>query len=219
LSNIIIVGDSFCASAGAWPAELADALDLTLISHGQGGQSWWNARKFINSINPAVIAQTEVMVFVHTNSDRIPTYNEQIGLINHSADPTTEIDHAVQLYFKYIHDNDFLTWAQRAWFLEINQRWADKKIVHLHSFPWSLDNGDLLSGLNVTTNLCSISLNELGAERLELFADTRSNHLNAHNNSQLAQQLAELIQHYKQQKVSLNTDLFDLTTTRWFNWR
>lgn len=216
--NLIVVGDSFCASANAWPAELARLLNLTLISHGQGGQSWWNARKFINSLNTQIIEQTDVIVFVHTNADRIPTHNENIGLINHSAQPVNEIDHAVALYFKYIHDPEFLNWAQRSWFLEINQRWGNKKIVHLHSFPWTIPNSDLLTGLNVTTNLCSISLNELGAERLELFADNRSNHLNAHNNSQLAQQLANLIQNYKQQEVSLNTDLFDLTTTRWFDW-
>jgi hypothetical protein len=216
--NIIIVGDSFCASPTGWPSTLATALDLTLISHGQGGQSWWNVKKFIETIDKLVIEQTEVIVFVHTNADRIPTHNTQIGLINHSARPTTDIEIAVQLYYKYIHDPEFLNWAQCQWFLEINQRWGHKKIVHLHSFPWSIENGKSLAGLNISTNLCSISLNELGIDKFELFNDLRANHLSEHNNNELAMQLAKLIQQYKQETIGLNTGAFDLKITKWFKW-
>ncbi len=216
--KILIVGDSFCASPGGWPSRLASALNLLLISHGCGGQSWWDAREFIESLSPSVIESTEVMVFVHTNSDRIPTHNTQIGLINHSQTPKTQIEEAVQLYYKYIHEPKFLNWAQQQWFLEINQRWSTKKIVHLHSFPWSINNGELLLGLNITTNLCSISLNELGATDFILFNDPRANHLNEYNNIVLSQQLTNLIQNYKKQKIGLNTNLFDLKTNHWFDW-
>ena len=216
--NLIVVGDSFCASADAWPQSLANQLNLKLICHGQGGQPWWNARGYMGTISAEQIESTEYIVFVHTNADRIATVNEEIGLINHSALPTREIETAVQLYFKYIHSTDFLHWAQESWFLEINRRWGHKKICHLHSFPWSLRNGEVLDGLNITTNLCSISLNELGSKNMELFNDSRSNHLSAYNNNVLADQLANLLKKYKKQKVSLNTDLFELKTTKWFDW-
>ena len=196
MKNIIVVGDSFCASADGWPNILAQRLNLTLINHGQGGQSWWNVRNFLNTIDEETLTNTEVMVFVHTNAERILTSNSQIGFVDHSAEPKTEIDKSIQLYYKYIHEPEFLNWAQQQWFLEINQRWSHKKIVHLHSFPWSLDYGKSLSGIKISTNLCSISLNELGADNLELFNDTRPNHLNNQNNNELAYQLSNLIQNY-----------------------
>ena len=219
MKNIIVVGDSFCASADGWPNILAQRLNLTLINPGQGGQSWWNVRNFLNTIDEETLTNTEVMVFVHTNAERILTSNSQIGFVDHSAEPKTEIDKSIQLYYKYIHEPEFLNWAQQQWFLEINQRWSHKKIVHLHSFPWSLDYGKSLSGIKISTNLCSISLNELGADNLELFNDTRPNHLNNQNNNELAYQLSNLIQNYIQQTVQLDTDAFDLKITRWFNWR
>ena len=217
--NLIVVGDSFCSSAEGWPSALADRLGLNLICHGIGGQPWWNAREFLIGLPDQNIEQAEHLVFVHTNAERIPTNNIQIGLVDQSANPKTEIDKAIQLYHKYIHEMEFLNWAQQQWFLEINQRWSHKKIVHLHSFPWSIDHGKLLSGLNIVTNLCSISLNELGADTFELFNDQRLNHLNNHNNNELACQLATLIQNYAQQTVQLDTNAFDLKITRWFNWK
>lgn len=198
---------------------LAQRLNLALINHGQGGQPWWNARNFLNTISAETLTNTEVMVFVHTNSGRIPTSNTQLGLVDHSAEPQTEIDKAIQLYHKYIHEPEFLNWAQQQWFLEITQRWGHKKLVHLHSFPWSLDYGNSLQGLNIMTNLCSISLNELGIDRFELFNDQRLNHLNDRNNNELAGQLSTMINAYTQQQVHLNTGAFDLKTTRWFDWK
>jgi hypothetical protein len=218
MNNIIVAGDSFCSSSNGWPELLAQQLNLTLINHGQGGQPWWNVRNFLNSIDEETLKNTEVMVFVHTNAERIPTDDLQIGLIDHSAAPTTEIAKAIQLHYKYIHNHEFLNWAQRQWFLEINQRWGCKKIVHLHSFPWSVNYGKQLIGLNIQPNLCSISLNELGIDKFELFNDSRANHLNTHNNNELACQLSVLIQNYTQQTVKLDTDAFDLKITQWFDW-
>lgn len=217
-NNIVIAGDSFCASQDGWPAHLANLLNLNLICHGVGGQSWWNAREFVDSLDESTIEKTEVMVFVHTNSDRIPTHNTQLGLIDHSAEPVTEIQKAIHLYYKFIHEPSFLKWAQQQWFSEISQRWGHKKLVHLHSFPWSVVDSDLLTGLNITTNLCSLSLNELGAQTFSLFNDHRANHLNTHNNTVLAQQLKELLEKFQNKQVELNASEFDLKTLKWFDW-
>ena len=92
-------------------------------------------------------------------------------------------------------------------------------LVHLHSFPWSLDYGKSLYGINILTNLCSISLNELGADKFEFVSDARLNHLNNRNNNELACQLSNLIQNYTRQTVQLDTDAFDLKITRWFGWQ
>lgn len=218
MKNIIIVGDSFCSSATEWPTYLANYLDLNLISYGQGGQPWWSAKKFIDTISNSDLDNTDVMIFVHTNAERIPTSNQSIGLIDHSSVATNEIAQAVQLYYKYIFDPEFINWAQQSWFLEINRRFAHKQVVHLHSFPWSRSNEHLLAGLNITTNLCAISLNELGAKEFTLFNDTRANHLNNHNNRKLAQQLAERIKDYRPQSVELDVSEFEQATLKWLDW-
>lgn len=218
MNNIIVVGDSFCATAHAWPSSLASRLGLNLICHGEGGQAWWNSRMFLNTLSADCIDQTEVMIFVHTNAERIPTSNLEIGKINHSASPVTELEHAIQLYFKHIFEPEFLYWAQDSWFKEISQRYADKKIVHLHSFPWSRRSEHLLKGLNIRTNLCAISLNELGAEEFTLIHDHRLNHLNDYNNKVLAAQLAEKINQYSEQSMDIDASQYEHKTLRWLNW-
>jgi hypothetical protein len=215
--NIIVVGDSFCASAEHWPQQLADALDLNLICHTQGaGQAWWDARHWLEHVHPAHWEQTTTIVFAHTNAERIPTDSAQLGQIDHSAPPTTEMAQAVCLYYKYIFHTPFMHWAQRAWFREISEKYSQYRLVHLHCFPWSVHHSDQLLGLNITTNLSAISLNELGAEEMTLYRDPRPNHLNAYNNRQLAQQLAGLIQQGAQGNHALATDRFSLRCQDWF---
>lgn len=218
MNNIIVVGDSFCHDRHGWPKELANQLNLKLICHGGNGQPWWNAQKFLASISSENFDQTEMMVFVHTNAERIPTSNQQIGSIDHSNPGPDEIDQAVKLYYRHIHDANFLIWAQQQWFQYITSSWGNKKICHLHSFPWSLQHKHLLSGVNINTNLGSISLNEMGADKFHLVGDRRSNHLNDHNNHQLAHQLANILQPYTPGSYDLDTSKFDLKTQKWFDW-
>jgi hypothetical protein len=192
VKNIIIVGDSFCASPKGWPIDLANRLELHLISQGIGGASWWPTKQFIDSLHRDDIANTEVIVFVHTNFERIPTDNLDVGRVNFANfDLTKEIDVAVKLYFKHIHNDTFLIWAGQQWFKEISVRFADKKVIHLHSFPYTLPYSDILAGTRVLQDLYSISVNEVDFKTL--FGDTRYNHLNTHNNHELANQLYEII--------------------------
>jgi hypothetical protein len=218
--NIIVVGDSFCSSAQHWPQQLADLLDLNLICYTEGaGQSWWAARHWLQYVHPAHWDNTVAMVFAHTNAERIPTDNPLIGQIDHSAQPTTELATAIQLYHRHIFDLGYAQWAQAAWFQEISQRWGHLKLVHLHSFPWSLDQQHHLSGINITTPLVAVSLNELGATKFELFADTRPNHLNAHNNQALAQELARIIQLDQLGNHALDLTDFEQKTQKWLGWK
>lgn len=219
MNNIIIVGDSFCSSADGWPSMLAEQLKLNLISHGIGGQPWWDAREFLINLPKDAVDNAEFIVFVHTNSDRIPTVNKAIGQIDHNNLGPLEIEQAVKLYFKYIHDHKFLMWAQQQWFRDITKLWGHKKICHLHSFPWSLDFKDSITGLNVNTNLCSLSLNELGASEFILFNDSRPNHFNENNNRELANQLANILTNYTPGSTVLDVDQFDFKTRLWLDWK
>jgi hypothetical protein len=223
VKNIIVVGDSFCASQEVWPAMLANHLGLNLVGQGIGGASWWPSRHFLMSLPQEIIDATEVMVFAHTESTRIPTMDSAaVNKVIRGGIPKTEIDNAVHLYYKHILDLDFSNWAQQQWFNEINQRWGHKKICHLHCFPWSFDNQQLSdhnTGLVVQPNLTAISLNEISANVSDhLFNDNRPNHFNIHNNTMLAQELARMITADLTGVQNLNLDLFDQPTRRWLEW-
>lgn len=222
MKNLIVVGDSFCSYSEGWPRTLATELNLNLVCHGAGGQPWWNARNFITHLSPNIIDNAEYIVFAHTNAERLPTLNEQIGKINHFKSPETEIEKAISLYYKYIHEQEFITWAHQQWFKEITERWKHKKLCHLHCFPWSLRYSNLLQGINITTNLAALSLNERGSTKLDLFNDNRSNHFNTHNNTQLGLQLADQLINYSNKSVPLDVSKFDQATDFWLvcgdNW-
>lgn len=217
MKNIIVVGDSFCSTASEWPQYLADLLDKNLLCHTKGaGQSWWDARNWITYVHPDHMQATDVIVFAHTNAERMPTDDCELGIIDHSAKPTNEKERAVSLYYKYIFHVPFMHWAQQAWFKEITEVYGHKQLVHLHCFPWSNKYSHSLSGLNITTNLSAISLNELGAKEMTLYNDHRANHLNNYNNRELARQLADLISTGATGDHALDTTKFEQVTLDWF---
>lgn len=217
MKNLIVVGDSFCSSATEWPKYLADHLNLDLICFGQGGQPWWSVRKFLKNLSHQFIDNADCMVFLHTNAERIPTSNTQVGLIDHSNLTTAELDRAVSLYYRHIHDHEFLNWAQQQWFLEINRLWGNKKLIHLPCFAGTVPHLELLKGLKITTNLMALSLNEIATENFGAFNDQRSNHFNQYNNKILAEQLYNLIKNYKEGTTTLEVTQFDQKTDRWNN--
>ena len=215
MKNLIIVGDSYTSYAEGWPRTLANELNLTLICHGEGGQPWWDVRNFITKLENDIIENAEFIVFAHTNAERLPTLNKDVGKANYGRLPETEVEKAVQLYYKYIHEHEFIAWAHRQWFKEISERWGHKKLCHLHCFPWSVKYCELLTGINVTTNLTALSLNELGVTKFNLFNDQRSNHFNTHNNIQLGQQIAQQLKTYSNRMVELDVSKFDQLTNYW----
>jgi len=217
MKNIIISGDSFCSDATAWPSALAQALDRRLICYTEGaGQSWWAAREWLLNLEADDLAACDIMIFVHTNADRIPTTNTMIGRVDYSATPKTELELAIQAYYQHIYDPAFVRWAQQSWFKEISEIYAQKYLVHLHCFPWTLGYRGYLRGLNVTTNLTALSLNEIGAVELSLFHDDRSNHLNLHNNHALADQLTNFIRQRAMGDHALDHSKFQQKTLEWF---
>lgn len=212
MKNIIIIGDSFCASLG-WPDQLAQKLNLRLIQHGFSGHGWWIVRNTLKKMSVADKENCELIVFVHTSAARLFSESDALTTTNWS-DPVTEIDHAAYLYFKYIYDHKFHSWAQSVWFNEINEEWKNCKVIHLFGFMPEKDNLKILTnGLCVLPTLSSISLNEIGSEKISsLTADMRLNHFSEYNNKELADQLFNFAINYKQDKLSLDTSRFKLET-------
>jgi hypothetical protein len=216
--NLIVLGDSFCSAADQWPKILADQMELNLICYTDGaGQSWWDARNWLETLPGELIENANIMVFAHTNAERIPTNDKQLGKIDHNAPANTEIQTAIKLYYKYIFEPPFMHWAQQQWFKEIGNRYGHKQLVHLHCFPWTLAHSNLLTGINITTNLTALSLNELGTKEMTLFNDHRPNHLNEYNNHTLACQVADLIKSGVSGSHALDHGQFQQITQRWFD--
>lgn len=218
--NLVVVGDSFCASKSLWPRIVSNLVDMNLICYGAPGQHWWSAREFIRNLSPSEIDNTECMILIHTFGQRMPVENRNLSMHNiYNLDDSNEEQLAIKLYYKYISNSKFMDWAQQSWFKEIAQSWPHVKIINLHSFPWSIPHQDLLPGMKITPCLASISLNELGSDDNKLIDDDRPNHFNRYNNTELAMQLANKINNYREGAAELDTSKFQMKTTKWFDWR
>lgn len=219
MKNIIVVGDSFCCHPHGWPQMLADKLNLTLINYGVGGQHWWGVKTFLDQISLDDINNTTAIVFAHTFGQRIPTDDKILGTYDLlSLDRTKEPQLAIELYYKYIQNKQFIDWAQSCWFNEVSRTWSHNKLINLHCFPWTVGKKHLLSGVNVFPNLSAISLNEIGANEFKFIADQRINHFSHENNVELANQLAHIINNYAPGDIDLDITKFQLKTKKWFSW-
>ena len=216
MKNLIVVGDSFCANPG-WPQELARLLDLNLLVGGFGGQHWWSYKNFLDNLTREQLDNTALIVFTHTFTQRIPNLNAELGKVDfYNPDPKKEIDQAVTLYFKHIHNDEYGEWAQQQWFKEIKAKYSSKtKTIHLHAFPWTWAIRDLLGGMQVSPDLSSISLDEIASKEFRLVHDSRANHFSSSNNKTLAQELERLYRNYSQRDETLDISKFDLKSTKW----
>jgi len=216
VKNLIVVGDSFCASPG-WPQDLARLLNLHLVGSGFAGQHWWSYKNFLDKLKPIQFEQAELMIFVHTFTQRIAHLNEQLSKVDlPNADPKIEIEQAVKLYYKHIHNDEYGEWAQIQWFKEIKEKYSSKiKTIHLHAFPWTWEVRNYLGGMQVKPDLSSISLDEIGNEEFRLFDDLRPNHFNKTNNRILSHELRRLYTNYSQRDETLDISKFDLKSTKW----
>ena len=216
MKNLIVVGDSFCASPG-WPQELARLLDLNLIVAGFPGQHWWSYRHFLDqTLEDKDLNNAEVIVFAHTFTERIPHLDPEIALCNKfDTNPKTEIGKAVQLYYKYLENAPYAEWAEEKWFEEINKKYSSRfKTVHLHVTHKSWEIRNLLGGMQVYPNLTALSLDEVGVDDIS-FDDKRDNHFSNQNNLILAKQLSSLITDYTETERTLDVDQFGLKTKKW----
>jgi hypothetical protein len=221
MKYLIVAGDSFSSDPDGWPRQLADALGLTLISYGVPGDHWWGVRDFLKSLAPHVKADIEAIVLVHSFFDRMPGRNPLLRTLNiHDDSDTTELAIATRLYYKHINNSHFMKWAQEQWFNEVSSQWSYTKLINLHAFPWSLDNIDALpGGINLTPSLAAISLNELNSSNGDLFNDIRPNHFSDRNNTEIANQLRNIITSYSPGMKKFDLSSFEQKTNKWSNWK
>jgi hypothetical protein len=238
MKNLIVVGDSFCASRHlnnadlnyslAWPNLLADELKLNLLGAGFIGAGWWPVRNALKKFDQEQIDNTEAIVFCHSDAYRLLNSRTHQNTLRYGSnlDINDEEQLAVKLYYKYILEDEFAEWAQQMWLYEISNTYEHLKLIHLYCFPWTLKNiKSFPTGISVFPALSSISLNEFDYGLLDrkqtiiqkLANDKRDNHLSAFNNKELARQLTEIIRNYSAKNTNLDVSKFQLKTTRWFD--
>ena len=218
MKNLVIVGDSFAASPDGWPQMLADKLGLNLICKASGGWAWWHIRQRLKILGEQVLSDAEFVIVLHTNFDRINTTEVVNAGTADYVDPKSEFDTAVQLFYKYLYNEEFNRWAQKHWFEELNDITKNCKLVNLFSFDGPMEDSSMLHGLNVYPDLCQLSLKETkptswlktGKKVNEgLLNDMRMNHLSCENNQILADQLYEILQQqYSHGSANLNVERF-----------
>ena len=213
--SLVIVGDSFCADRnepGDWPMILANMLDLKLQGHGFPGRSWWSTRNWLKA-NAHLIDKNSVLIVCHTESSRLPAINDigiNAGLLrvsvddvnNHlkSVDPNGRLHKLVNdFYTSELYVDDFYHWANNAWMQELDAMSANiGKTIHVPSFGHqefdALHNlkNSIVAIPSSDKSLRRLSMKEIGDKHYFGY-DSRRNHLNAHNNHQLANALYSII--------------------------
>lgn len=257
--NIIFVGDSYCSSfvgpgpightkyqsggAGGvltWLDISANDLNLDLYCFGYAGRSWWNSRwhlmRYLDGA-PDTLGNTDVMVFVHTDSMRYNTVEDDIGnelLVvppAWSSNPAAKARQqiwapALKSWVTDLLDVQFQDWCHSQWIEEIN-RMHDKnpnlKIIHFNAFPSTVDKTQKASGMVFTTPLIHISLGE--AEGTDEFItthyminDQRANHFSEWNNMALGKIVVDAVMNYTPGTRTIDTAGFKLINSNSHKW-
>lgn len=211
MSYIYIGGDSFCKYRGNqdWPKQLADLFGYQIEGKGFEGESWWHTRIELSAyIKSEKFDQTKLFVFCHTDSHRILSDNRLV------QNQSPEIDHAREIYYKYIHNYHVHNWTAQHWYQELNQWLTGKQVIHLQCFESTRDYFATLQGLKFVYPLTTISLDEIKhnpdyffAEHLNNSKDFRRNHFSEKNNQLLARFIYD---HYNRAETynELITDTF-----------
>ena len=222
--NLLIIGDSFCQDEHHWPSYLRSKIsyppnvvprDAWRVYTFPGG-GWWPIQQQIcaNQIgDTAWFGQIKLLIIIHPFTSRVFSTDPQIRKspavelpLNWSANDFDEATIAHSLYYKYIYNENFHTWAQLKWFDELDQLLvAHPQMLSIHLFDHkdtlsSLHRSKLASGTNrqfVNTTLMEIARSQYKFDNMSFMANDDAlgfyNHLTPYNNIVFADQLYKII--------------------------
>lgn len=239
MTNIIFVGDSYCASTSTehyaangrqqfqdykpypgHPAIVADHYSVDLYTYGYSGKSWWYSyRKFQQALhnNPGRLARALAVVFFHTDASRINSMNQELT----SWHLPQHFDHSPK---RDPIDSELAeasrSWARHLYDIEF-QDWAQqqyfmelareyKEVKTIH-FHCFKHTVDYSDLLPgwVYTTPLYTISNSEPGEKRTV-GDTRANHLNEQNNLALAQTIIHAIDRYTPGQYPIPLEGFDI---------
>jgi hypothetical protein len=225
-TKIAVIGDSFCRhqeNKTDWPIHLGTLLGVDSFGKGNGGNSWWTARRFLKRYYSTNTSDV-LLIVVHTQYTRLPNDYElpiSMGVLKTTptssdnemaeSDPDGHLHSiAKNFYMSNLFSKDFYEWAQQTWIKELDDN-ADKffKVIHIPAFDmvrFNVKNSMVLQPSPGLLSLRTLSDSDRG-ESLWFGPDERRNHFSEHNNIKLAETIAYTIR---------NTNK-DYTGTLYFN--
>jgi hypothetical protein len=222
MSQVIIIGDSFCANWPGWPRQFVHKIknesDLGIVDSRlvtSGGAGIWEIHHLLRELiqrEPKTIEDTSIAIIIHTNYVRPNTRNSSKLPRPHSIpfgkNNLNEEHMAVSLYYKYIHDDLFGAWAFEQWLISVEKYFPNKtKIYHFFISENSLESAlglrNTIRGQIIPTTLQSISVRQLDkslstnytiSERMQAEQENRFlNHFSEYNNEVLAQEIFDIV--------------------------
>ena len=222
--NLLIVGDSFCQDEHHWPSYLRSKIsyfqqvlprDACRVYTFPGG-GWWPIQQQLcanRAGDTAWFDQIKLLIIIHPFTSRVFSTETRIHRssavelpLTWSANDFTEATIAHSLYYKYIYDKNFHTWAQLKWFDELDQLLAAyPQILSIHLFDHKetlslLQRSKLAAGANrrfMNTTLMDIAGSQYKSADKSLMANDGEhgfyNHLTPYNNIVFADQLYKII--------------------------
>lgn len=210
MKNLIVIGDSFCLARGpefpnSWVTQLGQSTNCKVYGTGIYGRSWWKQHEWfsLNSEDLPDPKETAV-IWCHTSAHRLPCETEaeinpwvvrgrkeDLSRFNNSDPELFKL--ARDFYQSPLYVEKFYVWAMTAWWKELAITLATyKKVIHLFGFhDYGMSDSDRLT--LVASNSVVVTAPSLGSlskcdskDFVNGHSDTRQNHLNEHNNHQLA---------------------------------
>jgi hypothetical protein len=189
------------------------------------GGGWWPIQQQILANqhgDPGWFNQIKLLIIIHPFTSRVFSTDAQIQRscavelpLKWSANDFDEATIAHSLYYKYIYNENFHTWAQLKWFDDLDQLLtAYPQIMSIHLFDHTetlnlLRRSKLASGTNrrfMNTTLMDIACSQYKSHNIDFMANDGEhgfyNHLTPYNNIVFADQLYKII-NFKQSDFDL----------------
>jgi hypothetical protein len=201
-SDILIVGDSFCACRNKesdWPNKLVELLSgVSLPARGQGfgGCHWWSTRQCL--VNELAISTPEVLILCHTDHSRLPSdqnfplnpasiFDKQSALLPvRIGKDYRVIQEAAKYYYKYLQSTAWDEWTANAWYKELDSLISSYDIpyvIHLFGFEncmYTFNRGmiskEILSSFNMGQGVRNHFSQEANISVATAIADMITNH-------------------------------------------
>lgn len=205
-NDILIVGDSFCASrtsSTTWPTKLVELLtgdSKPARGKGFSGCHWWSTKQCLDL--ELAVSTPKILVVCHTETSRVPSdlnyplnYSTvQAGdekYLPQRVGPDWRLyQEAARHYYKYLQSDAWDKWTANAWYKELDSVIDENKIpyvIHLFCFPQS----NLYNFKNGLTSIERLS-------ELSKVYPGKNNHLSEQANISIATAIADMItKHYE----------------------